>query len=176
MGRLGGDMGAHQVMGNQRAERLRDQRRRAGVESVQHDKRAVRRRAEDNAGDAAELEAADLRKQINPVRRVGAVDFQRLAHDLDFHLQPLVGNIRAAPGRLLRRQPAGGGDDAGRGGSVGDSHFPRQEAADAFRRAFFRQLDTGLDGAHGFVSRHGRTFREIFRAEGDLPLNQSGNP
>ena len=104
---LSGKMGAHQVMRHERAERLRNQSRRAGVESVEHDEPSMRRRTEDNPRNTADFEPADFGKQIDSVRGIRPIRFQCLPHDFDFHFQAFVGNIRAASCGLLRRKAAG---------------------------------------------------------------------
>ena len=163
-------------MGHQRANRLGNQCRRSGVEAVQHHEAAMRRRAEDDAGDAADLKAADLREDIDAVRRVGAVDFQSLPHDFNLYFQPFVGNVRASSGGLLRRKPADRCDDAGRRGRIGDAHFSGQETAAAVFHAFFHQFYARFEGANRFLAGHCRALRAVFRAESDFSLNQPRNP
>ena len=69
-------VGGDHVLGGRGAERVGDERPGRGDEAVHDDRFFQRGGAQDQAGDPADLEAADLGQDVQAVLRVGAVDRQ----------------------------------------------------------------------------------------------------
>ena len=157
-----------------RRERCSDERRRARVEAVEDDDSLLLRRAEDQSCDAAQLEAADLLQDVDAVGCVGAVDGEDLAHDFDFLFQAFVGDVRAAPRRLLGRKTAQAGGDRCARRRIRYTHFARQEAAVAFGGETIGEADAGGKGAQRFFARHGRPLGGVLRAGRDLAVDERG--
>ena len=74
VGLLGAEVRGHCVGDGGRREFLSEQGGSAAVGAVEDDETPVERRAEDDAGDAAELKAADLGEDVDGVLGVGLVD------------------------------------------------------------------------------------------------------
>ena len=153
-------------------ERLGDQGCRARVEAVEDDDGSSSRRTEDQSCNAAKLEAADLLQYVDAVARVGAVDGEDLAHDFDLLFQAFVGDVRAAPCRLLGRKMAQAGGDCRTRRRVRYAHFARQEAAAAFGGEVFGEADADGERAKRFLARHGGSFGGVLRAMRDLAVDE----
>ena len=153
-------------------ERLGNQGCRARVEAVEDDDGSSSRRTEDQSCDAAKLEAADLLQHVDAVARVGAVDGEDLAHDFDFLFQAFVGDVRAAPRRLLGRKTAQAGGDRCARRRVRYAHFAWQEAAAAFGGEVFGEADADGERAERFLARHGGSFGGVLRAVRNLAVDE----
>ena len=153
-------------------ERLGYERRRARVEAVEDDDGSSSRRTENESCDAAKLEAADLLQHVDAVARVGAVDGEDLAHDFDLLFQAFVGDVRAAPCRLLGRKTAQAGGDRCARRRIRYAHFARQEAVTAFGGEVLGEADADGERAERFLARHGGSLGGVLRAVRDLAVDE----
>ena len=126
----------------------------------------MERCAEDEAGHAAELEAADLGEDVDGVVWVRPIDLQGAAHDLDLLLEARVGDIRAAARDFLGRFPAADGSDCGARRRVGDAHLAGQEPVEALLGQGLRDEQADLDGVSGLLTRHGGLCKTYAKTHG----------
>ena len=171
VGALAALMRGQQIVGDARGERLRDEGGGAAVEAVEDGDGVVRGRAEHDARNRAELEAADLGEHVEPVARVGRIDREGARDDADLLPEALVGDVRAASRGLLGREIAERRGDAGARRRIGDAHLAGQETGVALRGDGGGDLDARLDGAARLVARHRGALGHVLRAARDLVVD-----
>ena len=104
--RLDGPVRRDQIPGRVRRDPRRRQRRDAGDESVDDDGHARGRRAQHDAGQARDLEAAQLCQRVDGVRAIGPVHLEAAANDVDLAAKRRVVDARAPAGDFLGRRAA----------------------------------------------------------------------
>ena len=107
--------------------------------------RTQRGAAEQQADHRRVLQAADGREHADGVGRVGLVQLQRAADDLDLAGVRLVVDAGAAAGDLGRVGAGEDGDQGGRDGGVGDAHLAGEQRLVAGRDQVAGGLDAHLD-------------------------------
>ena len=173
VGLLGAEVRGHRVGGGGRRELLGDQGGSAAVGAVEDDELMMECCAEDDAGDAAELKAADLGEDVDGVLGVGLVDLQRAAHDAYLLLEALVGDVRAAARDFFGRFVAGDCGNCGARRRVGDAHLAGQEPVEALGDEGIGDEKADFDGVHSLFARHGGAFGHVLRAIGDARLEEA---
>ena len=104
-----------------------DHRGGGGDETVHHHGLAVGSRAEDDARQPADLEAADFGEHIQAVFGIGLVDRQRALDGADLALQTFIVHACAATRDLCRRLTRQRGGDGGGWSGVADAHVARAD-------------------------------------------------
>ena len=116
-------MGGEEVVAHVRVKFRGDESAGRRNEAVDHHRDADGGTADDQAGDAADLEAADLGQHIDRVLGVWGVDAQPLLDDADLVGEGRIVDPRAAVGDLGDRKAGEEGGDGGRRGGVADPSY-----------------------------------------------------
>ena len=151
----------------------RGQRGGTRDDPVQDDRDAQRGGAQDEPGQGGVLEAAERGQDAHRVGRVGAVQGQAAADDVD--LPGVGGSVDpgAAAGRLGRVGAGEGADQRGRRGGVGDPHVAGDQAPVARGDQVSGDLQADRQRGHGLLAGHRRPGGEVRRARRDLAGQQS---
>ena len=158
---LGGAVPGEQIISHARAQKVGQQRRRTGNETVQHHRSALRRGAQHHAGQHADLEAADLGQHVERVAAIGGITRQGTVYHGDLAAQLVVAAARPAPGRLRRWAAGHGGGDGARGGGVADPHVAGGNQVGAIRRHLTGKCDAGSDTLLGLCPAHRRADADV---------------
>ena len=143
--------------------------RGAGDESVDDYRHAVGSGAEDDAGQAADLEAADLGRARRgrhacPAGWCGWP--RRMTSRLC--LQGLGADAGAAADAVQQVGSGENREDGAAGGGVGDAHVAGAEQVGAVGDLGLGDFDAGFDAGDGLLAGHGRSFDHVGGAGADL--------
>ena len=161
-------VGGEDVVADVGMEFRSNQRPGGGDEAVDHHRQTQGRTAQHQAGNAADLEAADLGQHVDGILGIGKIDFQSGFDHLNFVGQGGVADAGATVGHLGHRQAAEGGDDGRRGGGVADPHIPGADQIDPLLDTALRQLDADFQAADRLLAGHRRPLGEVAGTVADL--------
>ena len=166
-------MGGKQVIAHVRLQFAGNQSAGGGDEPVDHHRDALGGAAENQAGDAADLETADLGQNVDRVVGVGTVERQGAPDHGDFVRQGRIVDAGAAMRDPDRVKTGNGRNDGCRRGGVGYPHIAGADEVHPLLSTFCRQADAELQAADSFLTAHGRPGRQVGRAAPDLAVNQA---
>ena len=119
-------------------------------------------RAEDCAGDAADVEAADLGQHVETVGRVRLIQSDRVLDHLNFVRQACVVEAGAPAGGVFHRVVADDGEDRGGRSRVADAEVAGAEELDAVLfDGVGGDVDARFERGDRLRLRHGRPLAHV---------------
>ena len=159
-------------MNRGRSDRGRHQRRRARDEAVESHRHPARGAAQDDADQAADLEATDLRQHVDAVVGVGPIQREGAPHGVDLAPPAVVIHAGAASGNSLGVRAGDRRGDRARRRRVADAHLTGRDQIGARIDRARDQPRTALDRGLRLRVRHGGTARHVRGAGGERTANQ----
>ena len=170
--RFGGHVTGDQGCGHFRRECGGGQRGGSGGNTVQQDRHPGGRAAEQESDGRRVLQPADGGENPDRIRRVGPVQVECPAYDINLPGPGGIVDPGAATGHHLRPGPREARDQRSGRGGVGDTHVAGEQATAAVGDEILRDLDARLDGLDCLGSAHRRAGAEVGRTPADLAHHQ----
>ena len=150
------------------------QRGGAGDEAVHDDGNAVRGARQRHAGEAGDLEAADLGEHVERVVRVGPVHQERALDGRDLSPPTFLVHARPPPRDIADGRAGEDRHHRARRGRVADAHLARADEIEPARPLGLDQLDARLHRRPRLRPRHRGPAAHVPGAGGDLHGLQRG--
>ena len=132
-------------------------------------------RTQEGADHGTDVETACFSQNIDHIFSFAAGN--RLIHDADLLREAFIIETAAPADHVFAGPVCQGCQDAGRGGGVSNTHFAHTEDLVTAALQRFYRFHTGIKCSQRFLSGHGRTLGQIFRAVGNPAVyDPAGNP
>src|SRR2546422_10477642 len=167
-------MRGNHVLFNERLQRCRYQGASRGNEPIDEHGEPVTRTAENEAGNAANLQAAHRGEPAEWLVDVRGVELHGTLDRVDFVLPGRVVNTGTIARDLLDRCASKQCHEGTAGRSIANTHVPCGHQRDPIPRALLRHLDTNFQALLGLSAAHGWLTCHVGRPRADLPGEQTG--